>query len=471
MRRTTRLGRAALAISFFAAANAAAQAQEDNPAGIELTRVTPQEYVPGQSVEVQVIISAQFEGVITAMGLTETIPPGWTFNGMGSLISGILPNITPAPGKTDQLDFAWFTIPQEEFPYQFTYYIDVPASAAGPAAINGFVEYREDGPAHFSNEFLSQLNGEDKEPPVITLNGEDPMIVFVGDPFADPGATATDNVDGNVRVTATGSVNTSAPGVYTITYTAVDSSGNRADPVTRTVEVRERPDDGDVGGGVPPPTPRTPPTQTMAGGGGIYIPDTDAQGRTLPPDARPGPDAAPGQVAQRGADSAASPRQPGQQPPTRLPEAPPSGAPPVITPTRPQTPADDAPARPGGEPRLRQDAGAEASPGERGGISPGTPAGADAPTAADAPAIEAPEGPAPWQMARVREPYAAAPEESPVSEPAAARGGIAAAWAGLGLRERLSLAVLGAVVLGMLLAAGVAYRFAYKGAPRRTPRT
>lgn len=79
------------------------------------------------------------------------------------------------------------------------------------------------------------VNDDDK--PVITLNGSNPMTVECGTAFNDPGATANDNCDGTFPATPSGSVNTSVPGTYTLTYNATDSSGNSATPVTRTVIV------------------------------------------------------------------------------------------------------------------------------------------------------------------------------------------------------------------------------------------
>ena len=57
-----------------------------------------------------------------------------------------------------------------------------------------------------------------------------------GGSFEDPGATATDAVDGDIDVTVTGTVDTSTVGSYTITYTATDSSGNTS-TATRVVNV------------------------------------------------------------------------------------------------------------------------------------------------------------------------------------------------------------------------------------------
>ena len=78
--------------------------------------------------------------------------------------------------------------------------------------------------------------GPDTTPPVITLNGADPMSIVQGSTFTDPGATATDNVDGTVSVTKSGTVDTSKVGSYTLTYAAEDSAGNKVSK-TRTVNV------------------------------------------------------------------------------------------------------------------------------------------------------------------------------------------------------------------------------------------
>ena len=78
----------------------------------------------------------------------------------------------------------------------------------------------------------------DNTKPVITLLGDTDVELTVGDNYVDAGATATDNIDSTVTVTATGSVNTSLVGTYTITYTAQDSAGNQANPVTRTITVK-----------------------------------------------------------------------------------------------------------------------------------------------------------------------------------------------------------------------------------------
>jgi parallel beta-helix repeat protein len=78
----------------------------------------------------------------------------------------------------------------------------------------------------------------DTTPPTIALNGDSQMALTVGDSFTDPGATASDTVDGDLtpNITTTGSVDTTTAGTYTVTYSVRDSAGNGAS-VTRTVIV------------------------------------------------------------------------------------------------------------------------------------------------------------------------------------------------------------------------------------------
>lgn len=80
--------------------------------------------------------------------------------------------------------------------------------------------------------------GDDVIPPVITVLGDNPVSIFVGDTYSDAGSTATDAVDGNVtnNVVVTGLVNPNAPGTYTITYSVTDVAGNQA-ITTRTINV------------------------------------------------------------------------------------------------------------------------------------------------------------------------------------------------------------------------------------------
>ncbi|WP_053002612.1 immunoglobulin-like domain-containing protein [Kordia jejudonensis] len=75
--------------------------------------------------------------------------------------------------------------------------------------------------------------------PVITLNGDNPITILEGDSYVDAGATALDNIDGDITniIEVTGSVNTAVAGTYTIRYNVRDVAGNEATEVTRTVNV------------------------------------------------------------------------------------------------------------------------------------------------------------------------------------------------------------------------------------------
>ena len=75
-------------------------------------------------------------------------------------------------------------------------------------------------------------------PPVISLIGESTINLEVGDTFTDPGASASDNVYGDLTssITSSGTVDTATEGTYTIVYSVSDSDGNIAS-VSRTVIV------------------------------------------------------------------------------------------------------------------------------------------------------------------------------------------------------------------------------------------
>jgi trimeric autotransporter adhesin len=75
-------------------------------------------------------------------------------------------------------------------------------------------------------------------PPVVTLVGDAALQITVGDTFTDPGATATDDTDGDLtaNIVVTGAVDTTTAGLYTLTYTATDVAGNSSH-VSRVVSV------------------------------------------------------------------------------------------------------------------------------------------------------------------------------------------------------------------------------------------
>lgn len=79
---------------------------------------------------------------------------------------------------------------------------------------------------------------KDTEKPVITLKGNSEITLNQGDKYNDEGASATDNIDGDItsKIKVSGKVDVTKSGTYTITYTVTDKAGNRTE-VTRKVTV------------------------------------------------------------------------------------------------------------------------------------------------------------------------------------------------------------------------------------------
>ena len=96
----------------------------------------------------------------------------------------------------------------------------------------------------------------DMTAPVITLIGG-PVTLTVGGGYNDAGATAMDDVDGDItaNIVTDNPVDTGTAGTYTVTYNVMDGAGNAAMQVTRTVTVNN-------------PAPPPPPVQRSSGGGG-----------------------------------------------------------------------------------------------------------------------------------------------------------------------------------------------------------
>jgi hypothetical protein len=94
---------------------------------------------------------------------------------------------------------------------------------------------------------------DDTVKPVITMLGSSLVTVLHGDAYTDAGASAEDDVDGDITddiVTVGDVINTSAPGTYFVTYDVEDAAGNNASQVTRIVNVVESGSFDDTGGSV-----------------------------------------------------------------------------------------------------------------------------------------------------------------------------------------------------------------------------
>ena len=92
-----------------------------------------------------------------------------------------------------------------------------------------------------SNSVTLEVLGLDTAPPILTLNGEAKVTLFLGTVYSELGARATDDIDENVTITQSGTVDTNSVGTYTLTYAATDKAGNSA-TVQRTVHVVLPPD-------------------------------------------------------------------------------------------------------------------------------------------------------------------------------------------------------------------------------------
>jgi hypothetical protein len=107
------------------------------------------------------------------------------------------------------------------------------------------------GAAVYLNDSAGNLGLGDAVAPVITLNGVASVDVPSGEVYADAGATAVDNIDGDLSasIVVSNTVNTAVVGSYTVTYNVQDFAGNAAVQITRTVNVTAAVGRGGGGGG------------------------------------------------------------------------------------------------------------------------------------------------------------------------------------------------------------------------------
>lgn len=123
------------------------------------------------------------------------------------------------------------------------------AQAKAWASYNGFDfngiwaidSNKNDGYPYLSwQTFFTQ---KDLVSPIIAITGNNPASVYVGSEYNDAGATANDNVDGNItsKIITESDVDTSQIGTYTVSYNVKDTAGNKAEQKIRTVNVIAKP--------------------------------------------------------------------------------------------------------------------------------------------------------------------------------------------------------------------------------------
>lgn len=112
-----------------------------------------------------------------------------------------------------------------------------PSGTVFPVGTNVVTCTATDGSGN-TNACFFRIVVRDTEKPAIQLVGASSATVECHSPFADPGATASDNCAGNISsaIKVTGNLDVNTPGTYTRTYTITDASGNSVS-VSRTIRV------------------------------------------------------------------------------------------------------------------------------------------------------------------------------------------------------------------------------------------
>ena len=96
-------------------------------------------------------------------------------------------------------------------------------------------------PTIISGEFNKTIQPGETIQDIISRIGDAAVTHALGTTYTDAGATASDDVDGDITssITTSGAVDTNTAGTYTITYSVSDAAGNAATQITRTVTVAD----------------------------------------------------------------------------------------------------------------------------------------------------------------------------------------------------------------------------------------
>ena len=172
----------------------------------------------------------------TTFSLVRSLPP--TISGSGVYLSDY---DNPATVADVQATLTATDDPDGDLTSEITVYDDDFTGNETVLGNHDIVFQVEDAAGNVS-QFTVTVSVVDITAPVITLVGDASITLGIGDTFTDPEVTVTDNVDSSPSWSYEGGthgVDTSTPGTYTVTYTSIDSSGNEATPVTRTVIVED----------------------------------------------------------------------------------------------------------------------------------------------------------------------------------------------------------------------------------------
>ncbi|MGI9201946.1 MAG: FG-GAP-like repeat-containing protein [Woeseiaceae bacterium] len=102
-----------------------------------------------------------------------------------------------------------------------------------------------------ANNGIGKLGLGDRKSPDLRLIGPATVNLVAGESYADPGATAQDDIDGDITadIETSGTINPSAVGSQTITYSVADKAGNVSSAV-RIVNIGVNSGQGGSGGGI-----------------------------------------------------------------------------------------------------------------------------------------------------------------------------------------------------------------------------
>jgi hypothetical protein len=101
-----------------------------------------------------------------------------------------------------------------------------------------------------ANNGIGRLGPGDRVAPDLQLLGETTISIPAGAEYVEPGISAVDDIDGDIsdQVEISGTVNTTAVGTQTLTYSVADRAGNTSTAV-RTIKVGVNEGTGGSGGG------------------------------------------------------------------------------------------------------------------------------------------------------------------------------------------------------------------------------
>ena len=118
-------------------------------------------------------------------------------------------------------------------------------------------------PTEVCKEHNEETAKQNAKAPKISLIGDATVVIYVGDSYTDKGATAKDDIDGDLTedIQRSGTINTSKAGTYTLKFSVKNSAGKEATKI-RTIIVKDKSAPEPVTPSTPPKENTTPSTNT-----------------------------------------------------------------------------------------------------------------------------------------------------------------------------------------------------------------